>query len=141
MRYVRSIICRIIVGVKFATAAIFPVYALSFIFRRKREHKLELMFVFMAIFMIVPIILASFRTSFSRGTFWTYFLLLLWSQPIILRLFRALSYRCLRYLNICRFYITGNWTIRFVDSCFGWQPVQSFIFVLTAGWYVKKMIK
>ena len=144
MRYVRSIILfALSVGVKFATAAIFPVYALI-IYLQKKNKKVnwQLMFVFMAIFMIVPIILASFRTSFQP---W-YLLDILpfvalvstsyyaFIPGVIISLFAVFEYLPFLY--------TGNWDNP-VPLILFWMTTCSIILSLlfTAGWYAKKMIK
>jgi len=144
MRYVRSIILfALSVGVKFATAAIFPVYALIFYLQKKKESiNWQLMFVFMAIFMIVPIILASFRTSFQP---W-YLLDILpfialvstdyfaFIPGVVVSLFAVFEYLPFLY--------TGNWDNPIPLILF-WMTACSIILslLLTAGWYVKKMIK
>lgn len=66
-KYIRSTILFILsVGVKFATAFLAPVYLLVyFLQKRKKEVNWETMFSYMVILMIIPIILASYRTNFQ----------------------------------------------------------------------------
>ena len=144
MRYVRSIILfALSVGVKFATAAIFPVYALIIYLQKKNKRiNWQLMFVFMAIFMIIPIILASFRTSFQP---W-YLLDILpfialvstdyyaFIPGVIMSLFAVFEYLPFLY--------TGNWNNPIPLVLF-WMTTCSIILSLlfTASWYAKKMIK
>jgi len=144
MRYVRSIILfALSVGVKFATAAIFPVYALIIYLQKKNKRiNWQLMFVFMAIFMIIPIILASFRTSFQP---W-YLLDILpfvalistdyyaFIPGIVVSLFAVFEYLPFLY--------TGNWDNP-VPLILFWMTTCSIILslLITAGWYIRKMIK
>ena len=144
MRYVRSIILfALSVGVKFATAAIFPVYALIIYLQNKNKKiNWQLMFFFMTILTIVPIILASFRTSFQP---W-YLLDILpfvalvstdyyaFIPGVLISLFAVFEYLPFLY--------TGNWDNPIPLILF-WMTTISIILsvLLTAGWYTKKMIK
>jgi hypothetical protein len=66
-KYVRSIIVFILsVGVKFATGFIFPIYLLiAYLQKKKKEINWQSMFVFMTLIMIIPVVLASYRTNFQ----------------------------------------------------------------------------
>jgi hypothetical protein len=67
LKYTRSIILLILsIGVKFATAIVFPIYLLViYLQKRKIQFNWQLIFMAITIFMIGPIILASYRTSFQ----------------------------------------------------------------------------
>jgi hypothetical protein len=144
MRYVRSIILfALSVGVKFATAAIFPVYALIIYLQKKNKRiNWQLMFVFMAIFMIVPIIFASFRTSFQPWYLLNVFPFVAlvstdyyaFIPGVVVSLFAVFEYLPFLY--------TGNWDNPIPLILF-WMTTCSIILSLlfTAGWYTKKMVK
>jgi hypothetical protein len=67
MKYARSIILLILsIGVKFATAITLPIYLLAMYFQKtKKAVNWEKAFLIMTIIMIIPIVLASYRTSFQ----------------------------------------------------------------------------
>ena len=144
MRYVRSIILfALSVGVKFATAAIFPVYALIIYLQKKNKRiNWQLMFVFMAIFMIVPIIFASFRTSFQPWYLLNVFPFVAlvstdyyaFIPGVVVSLFAVFEYLPFLY--------TGNWDNPIPLILF-WMTTCSIILslLITAGWYIRKMIK
>jgi hypothetical protein len=144
MGYVRSIILfALSVGVKFATAAIFPVYALIIYLQKKNKRiNWQLMFVFMAIIMIVPIIFASFRTSFQPWYLLDIFPFVAlvstdyyaFIPGVVVSLFAVFEYLPFLY--------TGNWNNPIPLILF-WMTACSIILSLlfTAGWSAKKMIK
>ncbi len=139
-KYIRSFILLVLsTGVKFASVFIFPIYILIYVLHRKKmQINWELMFSLMAILMIVPVILASYRTNFqpwyllnvlplaalvSRKS---YFFI-----PSIILSFSSL----LQYLP---FLYLGNWNEP-VPAILFWMTTSSIflsIFLVTA-WFFK----
>ncbi len=66
-KYIRSIIVIILsVGVKFTTAFLIPVYLLIYFLQKKGKRiSWDVVFGIMTVVMIIPIILASYRTNFQ----------------------------------------------------------------------------
>ena len=144
IKYIRSIILfALSIGVKFATAAIFPIFTLI-IFLQKKNKKInwQLMFTLMAIIMIIPVILASFRTSFQP---W-YLLNILpfaalaatnyyvFIPSVVISLFAVFEYLPFLY--------TGNWNAPIPLILF-WMTTSSIILslVFAIAWGLKKVIK
>jgi len=144
IEYVRSIILFILsIGVKFAAVFILPIYVLIIFFqKRKKEVNWQPLFMAMATIMIIPVILASYRTNFQP---W-YLLNILPFAALISRNYYvfipsvALSlFAVFEYLP---FLYSGNWD----------NPIPSILFLMTTGsiilslfltmaWGLKKVLK
>ncbi|MDP2649850.1 MAG: hypothetical protein Q8P10_03315 [bacterium] len=143
-KYVRSFILLILsIGVKFATAFILPVYVLIFYLQRnKKEINWQFLFTALAFIMIIPVILASYRTNFQP---W-YLLNILpfaalvsrknyvFIPSVIISFFVTFEYLPFLYL--------GNWDNP-VPSILFWMTTGSIILSLlfTMAWGLKKMLK
>jgi hypothetical protein len=144
IKYARSLILLILsIGVKFATAFIVPIYILiQCLQRRRKVINWQLLFTAMAVIMIIPIVLASYRTSFQPWYLLnilpfaalvagSYYVLV---PSVIISLVAAFEYLPFLY--------SGNWN----------DPIPSILFWMTAGsvvlsllftiaWRLKKMIR
>jgi len=143
-KYIRSIILLILsVGVKFATVFVIPIWALILFLRKsKKEVNWQLLFTAMTAIMIVPVILASYRTNFQP---W-YLLNVLpfaalvsrnyyvFIPSVVLSLFATFEYLPFLYL--------GNWDNP-VPSILFWMTICAIILSLffTIAWSLKKVIK
>ena len=143
-KYTRSIILFILsIGVKFAAAFILPIYILILYFqKRKKEMNWQFLFTLIASIMIIPVVLASYRTNFQP---W-YLLNILpfaalasrdyyvFIPSVILSLFAVFEYLPFLYL--------GNWDNP-VPSILFWMTASSIVLSLlfTIAWFVKKVIK
>lgn len=143
-KYTRSIILFILsIGVKFATAFLLPIYILI-LYLQKRKEELNWQFLFTAIVfvMIIPIILASYRTNFQP---WYLLNILpfaalvarnyyIFIPSVILSLFIIFEYVPFLYL--------GNWDSP-VPSILLWVTISSIILssLFTMAWGLKKVIK
>lgn len=141
IKYTRSIILLILsVGIKFATAFIFPIHILTiFLQRRKKAVNWQFLFTAMAFIMIVPVILASYRTNFQP---WYLLNILpfaalvsrnyyIFIPSVVISFFTAFQYLPFLYL--------GNWDNP-VSSILFWMTTSS-IFVsmfLVAIWFLKQ---
>ena len=143
-KYIRSIILFILsIGVKFATAFILPIYILIlFIKKRKKEVNWQFLFTLVASIMIIPVVLASYRTNFQP---WYLLNILpfaalvsrkyyIFIPSVILSLFATFEYLPFLYL--------GNWD-KPVPSILFWMTASSIILSLlfTIAWGLKKVIK
>lgn len=144
MKYARSILLFILsVGIKFATAFVLPVYLwILYLQKKKKIVNWQLLFTVMAVIMIIPVILASFRTNFQP---W-YLLNILpfaalvsrkhyvFIPVIIVSFFAIFEYLPFLYL--------GNWNNP-VPSILFWITTGSIILSLffTIAWSLKKMIR
>src|SRR3989344_1465013 len=141
-KYVRSIILFILsIGVKFATAFLVPVFLLIYFFKKRNKRlNWEILFSAIAILMVVPVVLATIRTSFQP---W-YLLNLLpfvalvskksyfFIPSIILSLFSLLQYLPFLYL--------GNWDMP-VPVILLWLTISSIFLsiVISLGYgFLKK---
>lgn len=143
-KYVRTIILFIAsIGVKFATVFILPVFLLIY-FLQKRNKRLnwEVIFSVATILMIIPVILASYRTNFQP---WYLLNILpfaalvsrnyyIFIPSVVLSLFTSLEYLPFLYL--------GNWNNP-VPSILFWTTTSSIAIslFLTIAWRLKKVIK
>lgn len=143
-KYVRSIILFILsIGVKFATAFIFPIYALVlYLQSKKKTVNWQFLFAVMTAVMIIPVILASYRTNFQP---W-YLLNILpfaalvsrsyyvFIPGVIVSLFATFQYLPFLYL--------GNWD-KPVPSILFWMTVGSIVLSLlfTLAWSLKKVVR
>lgn len=143
-KYVRSILLLLIsVGIKYSSVFLLPVYAFSFYQKiKKKNMDLEKFFLFSAVLMMVPTLLASFRTNYQPWYLLNiipfaaiiskkYYI----SVPIvIISLFSLFHYIPFLYL--------GNWD-KPVPSILFWLSFTSFalsmLFVIS--WILKKNIK
>lgn len=143
-KYVRSIILFILsIGVKFATAFIFPIYALVlYLQNKKKTVNWQFLFAVMTAVMIIPVILASYRTNFQP---W-YLLNILplaalvsrsyyvFIPGVVVSLFATFQYLPFLYL--------GNWD-KPVPSILFWMTVGSIALSLlfTLAWSLKKVVR
>ena len=143
-KYVCSIILLILsIGVKFATVFVLPIYILIlFLQRRRKEVNWQLFFTAIAVIMIIPVILASYRANFQP---W-YLLNILpfaalvskkyyvFIPSIFLSLFTTFEY--LPFLH------SGNWDTP-IPSILFWMTTSSVVLslFLTIAWGLKKVIK
>jgi len=140
-KYIRLIIMLILsIGVKFATTFLIPVYLLIyFLQKRKKEINWEALFGIMAVVMIIPIILASYRTNFQP---W-YLLNILplaslvakkyyfFIPSVVLSLFSLFHYFPYLYL--------GNWDKPVPSILFWMTTVSIFLSIfLSAIWFFKQ---
>jgi hypothetical protein len=144
IKYTRTIILLILsIGVKFATAFVIPIYAIILFFQKsKKAINWQFLFTAMAAFMIVPVVLASYRTNFQP---W-YLLNILpfaalaarnyyvFIPSIIVSLFSTFEYLPFLYL--------GNWDNP-VPLILFWITASSIAvsLFLTIAWSLKKMIR
>lgn len=144
IKYTRSIILLILsVGIKFATAFIFPIHILTiFLQRRKKAVNWQFLFTAMAFIMIVPVVLASYRTNFQP---WYLLNILpfaalvsrnyyIFIPSVVISFFATFQYLPFLYL--------GNWN-KPVPSILFWMTVGSIVLSLlfTIAWSFKKVIK
>jgi len=144
MKYIRSIILFILsIGVKFATAFVLPIYILIiFLQKRKKAVNWQVLFTATAAVMIIPVILASYRTNFqpwyllnilpfaalvSRNCY-------IFIPSITLSVFAAFEYLPFLYL--------GNWDNP-VPSILFWMTTSAIVLSLfiTIAWSFKKVVK
>ena len=140
-KYIRSImLLGLSVGVKFATVFIAPIFLLVYFFaKRKIKLNWEVLFSILAISMILPILLASYRTNFQP---WYLLNILPFASlvsrkyyffipAIVLSLFSLLHYLPFLYL--------GNWD-KPVPAILFWITTSSiFISVfLVAIWFLRQ---
>lgn len=143
-KYTRSIILLILsIGVKFATAFVFPIFVLiAFLQKRKKIINWQLLFTVMAAVMVIPVILASYRTSFQpwyllnilpfaaliAGNYYVFI------PSVVISLFTTLEYLPFLY--------SGNWNSP-VPSILFWMTTGSIIvsILFTIAWRLKKMIR
>ena len=66
-KYIKSFVfLALSIGIKFATAFIIPIYLLIYFLQKgKKEINWQILFGIMAVIMIIPVILASYRTNFQ----------------------------------------------------------------------------
>jgi len=144
MKYIRSIILFILsIGVKFATAFVLPIYILIiFLQKRKKAVDWQALFTATTAVMIVPVILASYRTNFQP---W-YLLNILpfaalvsrnyyvFIPSVVLSLFTTFEYLPFLYL--------GNWDNP-VPSILFWITTIAIVLSLffTIAWSFKKVVK
>lgn len=143
-KYVRSIILFILsIGVKFATFFVLPIYILIlFLKKRKKDLNWQILFTAITTIMIIPVILASYRTNFQPWYLLNilpfaalvsgnYYVLI---PSVILSLFAVFEYLPFLYL--------GNWD-NLVPSILFWMTVSSIVLslLLTIAWRFKKVIK
>lgn len=144
IKYIRSIILFILsIGVKFATAFALPIYIfIIFLQKRKKEINWQLLFTVTTVIMIIPIILASYRTNFQpwyllnilpfaalvSGNYYIFI------PSITLSLFAVFEYLPFLYL--------GNWDNP-VPSILFWMTTSAIVLSLffTIVWSLKKVIK
>lgn len=141
---VRSIILLILsIGVKFATAFALPIYIIIlYLQQKKKAINWQLLFTVMTVAMIVPVILASYRTNFQP---WYLLNILpfaalvsrnyyIFIPSITLSLFAVFQYLPFLYL--------GNWNNP-VPSILFWMTISSIVLslLLTLAWSVKKVIR
>jgi len=141
-KYVRSIILFILsIGVKFATAFLVPVFLLIYFFKKRNKRlNWEILFSAIAILMVVPVVLATIRTSFQpwyllnllpfveNNSKKSYFFI----PSIILSLFSLLQYLPFLYL--------GNWDMP-VPVILLWLTISSIFLsiVISLGYgFLKK---
>lgn len=143
-KYVRSIMLLILsIGVKFATAFILPVYILIlYLQKKKKSINWQSIFLAITIVMIIPIILASFRTNFQpwyllnilpfaalvAGKYYIFI------PSIILSLFAVFEYLPFLYF--------GNWNNP-IPSILSWMMTASVALslFLTMAWKTRKMVR
>lgn len=143
-KYIRSLILLFLsIGVKFASAFIFPIYLLVyFLEKKKKKINWEFIFLLITILMIIPVVLASYRTNFQP---WYLLNLLpfaalvsrnyyIFIPSIILSLFATFEYLPFLYL--------GNWDNP-VPSILFWMMISSIALSLlfTIAWSLKKVVK
>ena len=143
-KYIRSLILLFLsIGVKFASAFILPIYLLVyFLEKKKKKVNWEFLFSLITILMIIPVVLASYRTNFqpwyllnllpfaalvSRN----YYILI---PSIILSLFATFEYLPFLYL--------GNWDNPFPSILF-WMMISSIglSLLFTIAWSLKKVVR
>ena len=144
IKYTRSIILIILsIGVKFATAFVLPIFILI-VFLQKRKKIINWQFLFTATtaIMIIPVILASYRTNFQpwyllnilpfaalvAGNYYVFI------PSVIVSLAAVLEYLPFLY--------SGNWNNP-IPSILFWMTTGSIILslVFTIAWRLKKMIR
>jgi len=142
-KYVRSLILLILsIGVKFATAFVLPIYLLVYFFEKKKMVNWKIIFSLITILMIIPVILASYRTNFQP---WYLLNILplaalvsrnyyIFIPSVILSLFSTFEYLPFLYL--------GNWDNP-VPSILFWMTTSSIVLSLlfTIVWGLKKVVK
>ncbi len=143
-KYFRSIILLILsIGVKFASAFVLPIYLLVYFFEKKKKTvNWKLIFSLITILMIIPIILASYRTNFQP---WYLLNILpfaalvsrnyyIFIPSVILSLFTTFEYLPFLYL--------GNWNNP-VPSILFWTTTSAIILSLSLSIAAsfKKVIK
>jgi len=143
-KYTRSIILFILsIGVKFATAFVLPIYILIlYLQKRKKGLNWQLLFTAMVVAMIIPVILASYRTNFQPWYLLNIFPFAalisrnyyIFIPSVILSLITTFEYLPFLYL--------GNWDSP-VPSILFWTIISSIILSLlfTIAASLKKVIK
>lgn len=143
-KYTRSIMVFILsIGVKFATAFILPFYILILFLQRKgKAVNWQFLFTAMSAIMVIPVILASYRTNFQP---W-YLLNILPFAALVSRKYYifipSFIFSLFTVFEYLPFLYLGNWD----------NPVPSILFWMTTGaialsllfaiaWGLKKMIK
>jgi hypothetical protein len=143
-KYIRSIILLVLsIGVKFATAFMLPIYTLVlYLQKKKKTINWQPLFIWTAILMIIPIILASYRTNFQP---W-YLLNILpfaalssrryyvFIPSVIISLFASFEYLPFLY--------SGNWNNPIPLILF-WMTMGSIILslLITIAWRLKKVVR
>jgi hypothetical protein len=142
-KYTRSIILLILsVGVKFATAAVLPVYAAIMFFQKKRELSWQRIFLLMVVFMIAPVILASFRTTFQPWYLMDIFPFAALAVGSSFIFIPSIIISLVAVFEYLPFLYTGNWNNPIPLILF-WMTLGSIILsmLLVAIGFVRKMIK
>lgn len=144
IKYTRSIIMFILsIGVKFATAFILPIYLLILYLQKKRKTvNWQLLFMVMAGVMIIPVVLATYRTNFQP---W-YLLNILPFAALISRnyyvfipCFTLSLFAVFEYLP---FLYLGNWDNP-IPSVLFWMMTGAIVLSLlsTMAWRLRKVLK
>jgi hypothetical protein len=144
IKYVRSFILLMLsIGVKFATAFVLPIYILILYSQKKKKTiNWQSMFVAMTIVMIIPVILASHRTSFQP---W-YLLNILPFAALVAKNYYVfipgITMSLFATFEYLPFLYSGNWNNP-ISSILFWMTtsavVLSLLFVI--AWRFKKVIK
>jgi len=144
IKYVRSLLLFVLsIGVKFATAFLIPIYGLIiFLQKRKKTINWKILFLWMTLLMIIPVILASYRTNFQPWYLLNVFPFAalvsrnyyIFIPSIILSLFGVLEYLPFLYL--------GNWNDPIPVILF-WMIVTSLVLSLffTLVWSLRKVVR
>ncbi len=143
-KYARSIIVFILsIGIKFATVSILPIYLLILFFqKRKKEFSWQLLFTAMAVIMIIPVILASYRTNFQP---WYLLNILPFAALVAKNYYIFIPSVILSFVAIFEylpFLYLGNWDNP-VPSILFWMTASSIALSLlfTIAWSLRKMVK
>jgi hypothetical protein len=144
IKYVRSLLLFVLsIGVKFATAFLIPIYGLIiFLQKRKKTINWKILFLWMTLLMIIPVILASYRTNFQPWYLLNVFPFAalvsrnyyIFIPSIILSLFGVLEYLPFLYL--------GNWNDP-IPAILFWMIVISLVLSLlfTLVWSLRKVVR
>lgn len=143
-KYIRSIILLgLSIGVKFATLFIAPIFLLVYFFaRRKIKLNWEVLFSIAAILMILPIVLASYRTNFQP---WYLLNILPFASLVARKYYFFIPSVIISFVSILQylpFLYLGNWDNP-VPSILFWMTTSSIVLSLlfTIAWSLKKVIK
>ena len=139
-KYIRSLIFLILsIGIKFASAFIFPVYLLIYFFEKKKKTaNWEFVFSLITILMIIPVILASYRTNFQP---WYLLNVLPFAALVSRRYYFFIPSVVLSLVSLFQylpFLYLGNWG-KPVPSILLWMTIGSIILsiVLCCIWFTK----
>ncbi len=142
-KYIHSIILLLLsIGIKFATGFMFPFYLLIyFLQKRKKEINWEVLFGVMAILMIIPVILASYRTNFQP---WYLLNILPFTSVVAKRYYFFIPSVVLSLISIFQylpFLYLGNWD-KPVPSILFWMTTGSILFsiILVVIWFFRLAI-
>jgi hypothetical protein len=142
-KYTRSIILLILsIGVKFATASILPVYVAIMYFQKRRALNWQRIFLLMTIFMIAPVILASFRTTFQPWYLLDIFPFAALVAESYFIFVPSIVISLVAVFEYLPFLYTGNWNDP-IPSILFWMTIGSIlfsIFLILIG-FIRKMIK
>ena len=139
-KFIRSLIFLILsIGIKFASAFIFPVYLLIYFFEKKKKTaNWEFVFSLITILMIIPVILASYRTNFQP---WYLLNVLPFAALVSRRYYFFIPSVVLSLVSLFQhlpFLYLGNWG-KPVPSILLWMTIGSIILsiVLCCIWFTK----
>jgi hypothetical protein len=140
IKHVRSIILLILsIGVKFATAFLLPVYAyIAYLQRKKMTINWEFLFIVMTGFMVIPIIVAAYRTTFQP---W-YLLDILPFAALISKkyyvLIPSVIISLISLFEYLPFLYSGNWNNPIPVTLY-WMTTDSVLFsiIIVGIWFLK----
>lgn len=144
MKNVRSIILLILsIGVKFATAMVLPVYLwIQYLQKQKKNINWQIAFTAITGLMIVPVVLATFRTNFQP---WYLLDILAFAALVSKNYYIIIPSLIISFFAIFEylpFLYTGNWNNPIPLILF-WMTIGAVFlsFLLTLAWRFKKVLR